>query len=277
MDADLVLPAADGFPLAATRFEPAGSVERVVLAAPATGVKRKLYRPLAEFLAGEGFAVLTWDWRGTGDSRPQSLRGFPASMRQWAELDLAGAISWAGERWPGAALFALGHSFGGQGIGLAPGAERLRGLVTVAAQSGWWGHWPGPGKLRYAALWWVAMPLLTRALGYFPMRRFGMGEDLPAGVALEWARWGRSPEYLGDWRGHAALDAPILSFSFADDPFAPRAAVDALHARYGSRELARRHVAPADVGAARIGHFGFFRPGVAPGLWRETADWLAAH
>jgi predicted alpha/beta hydrolase len=121
------------------------------------------------------------------------------------------------------------------------------------------------------------MPLLTRALGYFPMRRFGMGEDLPAGVALEWARWGRSPEYLGDWSGHAALAAPILSFSFADDPFAPRAAVDALHARYGSRELARRHVAPADVGAARIGHFGFFRPGVAPGLWRETADWLAAH
>jgi predicted alpha/beta hydrolase len=103
-----------------------------------------------------------------------------------------------------------------------------------------------------------------------------MGEDLPQGVALEWARWCRSPEYLGDWSGHARLRAPLLAIGFADDPFAPRDAVAALVERYGSAEKEHRHVRPADAGAAKIGHFGFFREGVTPGLWADVADWLQA-
>lgn len=43
-------------------------------------------------------------------------------------------------------------------------------------------------------------------------------------------------------------------------PALTRAAVDWLHARYGS--------------ADRVGRFGFFRPGL-PRLWSEAADWLA--
>src|SRR3712207_8056259 len=85
---DLTIPATDGFSLAATQFGGDGdAAERVVLIAPATGVKRRLYRPFSEFLAAGGFGVVTWDWRGTGDSRPASLRGFEATMRQWGERD----------------------------------------------------------------------------------------------------------------------------------------------------------------------------------------------
>src|SRR5918999_3011041 len=131
---DLTIPATDAFPLAATEFGDPARAERVVLVAPATGVKRKLYRPFAEFLAGEGFAVVTWDWRGTGDSRPASLRGFDATMRDWGERDLAGIIEWATVRYPTARLTAVGHSYGGQSIGLAPHRDRVRALVTVGAQ-----------------------------------------------------------------------------------------------------------------------------------------------
>jgi predicted alpha/beta hydrolase len=271
---DLRIPASDGFALAATRYGPP-SPARVVLISPATGVRRRLYDGYARFLADEGFGVLTWDWRGTGDSRPRTLRGFDAAMRgHWAERDLAGVIDWAAAEHPGAKLLAVGHSFGGQGIGLAPNAGRLSALILVAAQSGYWRLWPGASKYRYALLWYALMPALTRALGYFPARRLGIGEDLPKGVALEWARWCRSPAYLGDWRGHAALDVPLLALGFSDDPYAPEPAVRALVERYGSRQKTHRHVRPADVGAQHIGHFGFFRPGV-PALWRDTARWLA--
>lgn len=271
--ADETFAATDGFALAGTWYRPPGAPERVVLVSPATGVRRRLYDGFARALARRGAAVLTWDWRGTGDSRPARLRGFPATMRAWGERDLAGAIDHARRAFPAAPLAAVGHSFGGQGIGLAPNAGALSAVVTIAAQSGWYGHWPARARWRYALLWHVAMPALSRALGYFPARRLGAGEDLPAGVALEWSRWNRSPDYLGTWEGHARLTAPVLSFSFTDDPYAPDAAVAWLHARYGG-PVERRHRAPAEVGAARVGHFGFFRPGL-PALWEEAADWLA--
>ncbi|HKG91465.1 MAG TPA: hypothetical protein VKA84_06235, partial [Gemmatimonadaceae bacterium] len=223
---------------------------------------------------GAGFGVLTWDWRGTGDSRPARLRGFPATMRDWATKDLAGAISWAEARAPaGAALLGVGHSFGGQAMGLAPNRDRLRALVTVAAQSGYFGHWPAPARYGYALLWHVGMPVLARAVGYFPAHRLGLGEDLPRGVALEWARWCRRPEYLGDWSGHAAFAAPLLTVGFDDDPIAPPRAVEALHVRYGSPDKRRRQVRAEELGVRRIGHFGFFRPTAEP-LWREVVEWV---
>jgi predicted alpha/beta hydrolase len=271
------LPAADGYPLAASVFPAAAGAApaATVLVVPATGVARRLYDGFARHLAAAGLEVVTWDWRGTGDSKPASLRGFPATMSDWARLDLAGVIAWARQRAPRGPLLAVGHSFGGQSLGLAPGAATLAGAVTVAAQSGWWGHWPRAAGWRYALLWHLAMPGLAHALGWFPSSRLGLGEDLPRGVALEWARWCRSPAYLGDWSGHRALAIPILALGFDDDPFAPPRAVDALHREYRAARLERRQVAPRDAGVGRIGHFGFFRPGV-PALWEEVTAWLLA-
>jgi predicted alpha/beta hydrolase len=270
----VTIPATDGFQLAGTEFGNASRAERVVLIAPATGVRRRLYRPFAEFLAGEGFTVVTWDWRGTGDSRPESLRGFEATMRQWGERDLAGIITWSSTRYPNARVSAVGHSYGGQSLGLAPNRDRVAALVTVCAQSGYYGHWTRPQRYMYSALWRIGIPLTTRVAGYFPARLFRLGEDLPRGVALQWARWCRTPSYFGDWSGHRAFKAPILAIGFMDDPFAPPAAVDALHAQYGSRKQQRWSIAADELGAKEIGHFGFFRAGVTPTLWRDVAEWL---
>jgi predicted alpha/beta hydrolase len=269
----LRIPARDGYALAAAVYGRTDAA-RVVLVAPATGVRLRLYDAFARSLAAElDAAVVTWDWRGTGESRPASLRGFRVTMREWATLDLAGVIDWASARWPGAELAGVGHSFGGQSFGLAPNADRFARLVTIAAQSGWYGHWPRRLRLRYALLWHVVMPGVTRALGYFPGRRLGLGEDLPGGVALEWARWCRSPGYLGDWSGHAAVRAPILAIGFSDDDYAPPAAVDALHREYNGATVEHRTVTPVELGLPRIGHFGIFRDGGRP-VWGEVAGWL---
>ena len=90
---DITVPATDGYPLAATLFLPRGAKRHAVLINSATAVPRKLYRGFAGYLARRGCAVLTYDYRGTGDSRqkaltgynqPKSLVGFKASMSDWA-------------------------------------------------------------------------------------------------------------------------------------------------------------------------------------------------
>lgn len=269
----LGIPAADGYPLAATLFGEAGA-PRAALIVPATGVVRRIYADYARHLAERGFAVLIWDWRGTGDSRPLSLRGFQATMRGWGRDDLGGVIDWA-LRNLGGELCAVAHSFGGQAIGLAPNAGRLARILTVGSQIGYWRLWPAPVRWKYLLLWTLVLPLLTRGVGWFPARRFGLGEDLPRDVALEWAGWCRSPEYLGTWDGHGAIRAPLYALCFSDDLFAPRGAFEALHARYGSHEKLLRWITPAEVGRDYVGHFGFFRKGLVPQCWDETARWLA--
>lgn len=271
---DLPIAASDGERLDATLTGDADAAGApVVLVASALGVRRRFYQPFAAHLAGhEGMRVLTWDWWGSTTAPPCGREG-RATLRHWGERDLAGIIAWAAAEWPGAPLVALGHSFGGQSVGMAPNAGALSALVTVAAQSGYWGHWPRPARYGFAALWHVAVPAATHLFGHLPGWMMG-GGGLPAEAALEWARWCRRPEYLGDYVGHARFGAPILAVSIADDRYAPAAAVDALHAEYRGAEITRRVVRPAEVGTTRLGHFGLFRPGETRPLWREIAAWI---
>jgi predicted alpha/beta hydrolase len=266
---DIRFTTSDGFSLAATVFGPETDARGAVVVAPATGVKRRLYSAFAEFLAQHGWCVLTFDWRGTGDSRPASLRGFQATMRDWALLDLAAALDWAESQSSPVVLF--GHSFGGQAVGLVPNVGVAHAIVTVATQSGYWGHYRFPEKLFYAFLWFFVMPVLSRALGYFPSRRFGLGEDLPAGVARQWAAWCRSPRYVGDYAGHRKVRAPMLVIGFTDDPYAPPRALAAMHDEFANAPQERRILTPREVGLERVGHFGFFKNET---MWPSVEEWM---
>jgi predicted alpha/beta hydrolase len=281
---DRRIPARDGFALAATVHapDPRTYLGRVVIVASAMGVKRSFYDPMASFLAGRGIPVVTFDYRGIGGSRPARLRGFRARLRDWGQLDLAGVIAWAHGVFPEADLYVVAHSVGGQILGLADGHDRLRGVLAIACQSGYWGHWRGSRRIGMFVLWYAFMPALARALGYFPSRRLGLGEDLPAGVAREWAWWGRHPRYvlgrLGDdaRRSYDRFAAPILAYSFGDDGFAPRRAVRAFLDLYPGAPRSHRHVEPRDLRVGSIGHFGFFRDEIGSVAWPHAVDWMCS-
>ena len=79
---EFVFEADDGRPLAGTVLEPARADGAVVIAS-ATGVPRRIYAGIARHLAEAGLAVLTFDYRGIGDSRQGPLRREPARMQDW--------------------------------------------------------------------------------------------------------------------------------------------------------------------------------------------------
>ena len=270
--------AADGHELAVTRFPAEGKAWATLLLAGAMGVRQDFYEPLARFLAESGIHVLTFDYRGMGASRDGSLRGFRADVTTWAQSDLDAMLREARAMGPGLPAFALGHSLGGQLFGSVPEGARLDAFVTVTAGTGWYRHndrmaW----QVRF--FWFVAIPLLTPLFGYFPGKRLRMVGDLPAGVARQWRRWALHPEYLlgeGEaMRGRFdAVRAPVLGYSFEDDAIITKPAVDQLHGFYRNARVERRHLAPADAGRRRIGHFGYFQPESRDNLWRDTLAWL---
>lgn len=270
--------AADGYPLAVTRFPAEGRPWATVLIAGAMGVRQDFYEPLARFLAENGIHALTFDYRGMGASREGSLRGLQADVMTWAQSDLDAMLREARSAGPSLPAFALGHSLGGQLFGAVREGSRLDAIVTVTAGSGWYRHnHLMPLQVRF--FWFVAIPLLTPLFGYFPGKRLRMVGDLPAGVAWQWRRWGTHPEYLlceGEEMRHRfdAVGAPVLGFSFEDDAIITRPAVDQLHGFYRNARVERRHLAPGDAGRGRIGHFGYFLPASRDNLWRDTLDWL---
>lgn len=274
----LVLQARDGFRLAATLYRPEAPNGRAVQIHAAAGVRQEYYADFASYLAERGFAALTFDYRGVGRSAPVHVRHIDARMRDWAELDAAAALEFLeGEGF--SKILGVGHSFGGQSFAILPGNERISGVLAVASQSCYWRHWRGT---RRAGLWVFTRALLpgaTRLLGYFPGAVFEQGENLPAGVALEWARWCRHPRYLVGALGleerAARFRAPLRLYAMADDLiYAPPAAAEALLALYPNAQRELIWVRPQDAGVERIGHFGFFRSRFRATLWRDAADWL---
>src|ERR1700720_1208896 len=201
---DITVPATDGYRLTATLFLPRGAKRHAVLINSATAVPRKIYRGFAGYLARRGCAVLTYDYRGTGDSRkkppaasrqPRSLAGFKAGMSDWAALDVTAAVAWMRERYHHLPLNYVGHSFGGQALGLLPNNSEVSRALLIAAQAGYWKLMAAPERYRvYVMLNYVGTPL-TRLLGYAPGWG-GLGQDLPKGVFEQWVSWVMSERYL---------------------------------------------------------------------------------
>jgi predicted alpha/beta hydrolase len=71
----------DAIKLGATYFtDPQKSAKRAIMTAGATAVPQRFYADFAKYLAAHDCAVLTFDYRGVGDSRPNSgLKNFQAT------------------------------------------------------------------------------------------------------------------------------------------------------------------------------------------------------
>ena len=287
----IAVPTADGFTLGGRLYGDPAAARAGVLIAPAMGVAQAYYSDFAAWLAGQGYAVLSFDYRGMGASRPaayeRSLRGFAADVVTWAERDAGAAVERLERELAasGAAsrrIHWLGHSLGGQIVGLLPDTSRLGAVVTVASGSGYWRE--NARRLRRSvwALWYLIAPLAVTLAGYFPGRRLRKVGDLPAGVMAQWRRWCLSPDYMMGEGGaplrarYAQVRNPILSLSFTDDEFMSARNIESLHAFYAGAAREMRRIAPQEIGVAAIGHFGFFRSRFASSLWPQVAQFLAA-
>lgn len=275
---DLMLPARDGVRLAATRFDATPPLRGALLLNGGTGIPRRFYAAFASHLAARGFTVLSYDYRGIGDSE----KPVAATIDQWGSVDQASMLDHLAGLCPGGPIGVVGHSFGGQVLGLADNIASVRAAVLITSQSGHWRHWPaGRRRLRMLALWWLLIPGLTALTGRFPGAWIGTA-NLPANIARSWARWGRSRHYVCDAWGeplrphNEQVVFPIRWLSFSDDPIAPYEAVEALQPYYPGASVERQHLSPADLGVAAVGHFGFFRKSMPCAGWDEIASWLEA-
>ncbi|QTT91444.1 alpha/beta hydrolase family protein [Pseudomonas chlororaphis] len=278
-------PAADGFMLGGFTWrhaEPAPARPVVIINA-ATSVRCRHYSRFADYLFGHGFDVITYDYRGIGESRPASMRKLKASWSDWGTLDFEAMLQRAQREFPGQPIDVVGHSFGGCAAGLGASGQLIRRVVTVGAQFAYWRDYAPASRWRMLGKWHVVMPLLTAIYGYFPGKRLGWLEDTPAGVVRDWAtptaHYQRRPSGRHLARRDPALPfarvkAQLLAISISDDPYGTVPAIERLLGYFTASQRSHWRIEPGDIGEQEVGHFAFFRSHYQDRLWPIALAWL---
>jgi predicted alpha/beta hydrolase len=227
MTENITIKARDGFNLSATIRRPLNDLKGVIQINSGTGIPQKVYSNLSAYLTDYGYATVTYDYRGIGDSKPENLKGFPAKMEDWGTLDMASVFDWIIENFPEERKIIIGHSMGGQLIGLMDNHHKIDKLILIASSTGYWRDMSSPFKWILPPLWFLFIPFTTFIYGYANAKKIRQGEDLPKEVALQWSKWCKDPRYFDeDFQNSKTnlffdkLKISLKSIQITDDPIA---------------------------------------------------------
>ena len=265
--------ASDGYPLIGTLYTPEHGIKANIVLASATGVPQAFYRRFAEYATQFGYQVLTFDYRGVAQSAPKRLKGFKMSYLDWGTLDLAAAIDFLAQ--DPIPLFMVGHSYGGQALGLAPNHAKVTAMYCFGTGAGWHGYMPFKEKMKVQVIWNIIFPPMVAVTGYLPWSKLNMGADLPIGVYQQWRKWCKNPTYFfADPEQHALIaqyaqvKTPIYAVSALDDDWALPNSRHAFMQHYRQAPMQFINISASDYGLKEIGHMGYFRKG-AEKIWDE--------
>ncbi|PJX26732.1 alpha/beta hydrolase [Psychrobacter sp. L7] len=271
-------------PLAATVYRPQDTIKAAVMIAPATGIKRQFYHHFATYLATCGFGVLTFDNEGIGESLSTELPKCDASLISWGRHDLPAVLDALQDEFADTTYHIIGHSAGGQLIGLMPNYQTIQSVFNVACSSGQIKNMDMPYKLKAMGFMDAFIPLSNLVLGYTPADKIGMGEPLPRGVARQWREWCNGAGYIKTAFGHSIhthfydeLSMPALWLGFSDDDIANSENMDDMIRVFTKMPVEKRFYTPQYFGLSRIGHMRYFSRRThakAPALWQMAVDWL---
>lgn len=275
---ELFLQTPDYFPIAVKIFEPEISNGKLLLINAATGVKQQVYFSFAKYIADAGFTVITYDYRGIGESKPQKMRGFEASMRIWGTVDFKTVTDFIRENYQAYTKFCLGHSVGALILGMNEDSVLFEKFIFVATQDAYIGHLSWKVALTAAVGFGLALPVTVILKGYFPAHRFGLGESLPKGTAYDWRTLilhkkstSRLYEKI-DSDVSKNLNQKTLIIHAEDDAWVTMKGMESLMSNaYPNLKKTYREIKISESPKEEIGHINFFRS-YNKNLWKIVLD-----
>ncbi|OAL86348.1 alpha/beta hydrolase [Acinetobacter sp. SFD] len=280
----LTLQCQDGYNLSA-RFYAAisESKELPVLVCPATGITKQFYHQFCVWLQAQGYAVMVFDFRGIGDSLAGPLKNSKASIVQWGQLDIPAAIDTLLARTHAEKVTLLGHSAGGQLLGIVPNYSKVAKVVAVSGSTGHLKGLKGKTKLLAPVMFNIIFPLFRITKGYGPTQAIGMGENLPKDVAQQWAQFCSKPGYVinaigklvsPDSNFHTQITCPITAIWSSDDEIATEENVKDLLRLYPQASTQMIELKPENYAHKTIGHMLMFKKS-HQNLWPVIEQQLA--
>jgi predicted alpha/beta hydrolase len=251
---------------------------KFIIFGPATAVKYTFYKPLATFFVEHGYTVLLFDYYGSGRSIDKSLRKIKITMAEWGSNDLQSVVTFSRQNYSIKELYYVGHSVGGQVLGLIENPNIFTKILLFSAQIGYWRYYQRNQKL-YFLIYKIVFPVLISIFGYLPSKKLGIGMNLPPNQARQWAKWLLKKNYLFDdpeidTTRYSFVKSKILSYSFSDDNWAHLEPCKAMVDHYANATITYVEIEPEKFGLKRIGHFGVFREKNKALFWNDFLDFF---
>ena len=278
---EITINTSDQLPLSAKIFEPEKPNGKILLISSATGVKQQVYFAFANYFAENGFTVITYDYRGIGESKPQKMKGFVSSMRIWGTKDYLAITEYLKKQYPDFQKFYLGHSLGALILGMNEDSEIFEKFVFVATQDAYIGNLPWKIAITATLGFGIAVPLSSFLLGYFPANWFGLGESLPKGSAMDWRTLILNKKSISKLLKKTEkdiskkLNQETLVISAEDDPWVTMKGMESLMNNvYPNLKKNYRIIKTSESEKNEIGHINFFRS-YNKNLWEIPLNWLS--
>jgi len=272
----LTLVTQDGTRLGAKLFFATSQAKANLIVSAATAVPQSHYKHFAVYAASKGFNVLTFDYRGIGESLHGDVADIDMSYLDWGRYDLAAAVeTMSKESLP---LFVVGHSYGGHAMGMLPNPEKIHGAYSFGSGAGWAGYMKPLEALKVRILWNLVLPPLVKWKGYMAWSLIGMGADMPYGVYRDWKRWCKNPRYFFDDPDYGYLKEtyarnrfPLIAATATDDEWAPPASRDAFCKHFINSKIKLLNLEPQP--GKTLGHMGYFKKDAEP-YWQAALQWF---
>ena len=277
---EIILTTSDEIPISIKVFDPENSNGKLLLINAATGVKQQIYFSFAKYFGENGFTVITYDYRGIGESKPSKMKGFDSTMRVWGTEDFKTVTNFIKENYPDHRKFCLGHSVGALILGMNEDAAIFEKFIFVATQDAYIGNLTWKVAVAGILGFGIAVPFTTGLFGYFPAHRFGLGESLPKGVGYDWRTLilnKKSTSRLYD-KLEKNISKDLLQETFIiyaeDDPWVTMKGMENLMNNvYPNLQKTYRKILVSESAKKEIGHVNFFRS-FNKSLWNIVLDEL---
>ena len=251
-----------------------------VIICPATGIKKEFYMALARYLAENKYAVICFDNRGIGASLKGSINLEDADLIDWGKLDMTAAFETLKKQVPNVDYHLIGHSAGGQLVGLMENALELKTIFNVACSSGSIANMSWAFRPKAYFFMNIFIPVCNKLLGHTKSQWVGMGEPLPRNVAAQWSKWCNGRGYVEMEFGHKIKDhfydkiaIDSIWYYATDDQIACLENVKDMTRVYSKARCKIAKLHPPTHEINQIGHMKFFSKR-NHFLWQLVLDWL---
>lgn len=252
---------------------------KVILISSATGVRKEFYKDFSLHLANQGYVVITFDYRGIGDSVSDAYNPHSIKMSQWAIHDLKAVLDWVNENYQFPIYF-IGHSIGSELLSLVENNHLIKRALFVGTTHGYWGYLPLRAKLKVLYFSYFIAPILGCFFNYTPISKKGFGANLPAGVTREFGRWLRQKNFYFDSLGkhypdHRQSYQAKTKILISDDDEYIKLSGTLKFIEQASVTNAEVHIIESSR-YGKVGHFGMFRKRHKESIWPLMIDQLNA-